>query len=79
VKNRYYPIEEEEFKKAIEVEIIEQRSKRGRPMKISYYQFFCAVFYVLRTGIAWRDVPTFYGNWHTIYMRFKRWSDNGFF
>ncbi|GFN46785.1 ISHde2 transposase orfA [Candidatus Regiella insecticola] len=37
------------------------------------------MLYVLRTGIPWRDVPTFYGHWHTIYTHFKRCSENGLF
>jgi transposase len=32
---------------------------------------------VLRTGIPWRDLPTCYGNWHTIYTRFARGSESG--
>ena len=51
----------------------------GRPEKISHDQFFCAAFCLLRTGIPWRDLPSFYGNWHTIYTRVKRWSENGLF
>ncbi|UCM86309.1 MAG: transposase [Rickettsia endosymbiont of Culicoides impunctatus] len=42
-------------------------------------QFFCGVLYVLRTGVSWRDLLSEYGNWHTIYTRYKRWSENGFF
>ncbi len=37
------------------------------------------MLYVLRTGISWRDLPEEYGSWHTIYTRYKRWSDNGVF
>jgi transposase len=33
--------------------------------------------YVLRTGCPWRDLPSCYGNWHSIYMRFKRGSERG--
>nr|WP_235661280.1 transposase [Candidatus Hamiltonella defensa] len=59
--------------------IIKYDKRPGRPASISHYQFFSAVLYVLRTGIPWRDVPDLYGHWHTIYMRFKRWSENGLF
>ena len=34
---------------------------------------------MLRTGIPWRYLPTCYGPWHTIYTRFKRWSESGLF
>lgn len=35
--------------------------------------------FILRTGVSWRDLPEEYGNWHTIYTRYNRWSENGFF
>ncbi len=50
----------------------------GRPTKVSHYKFFCGVLYILKTGISWRDLPAEYGNWHTIYTRYKRWSENVF-
>jgi hypothetical protein len=28
-------------------------------------------------SLPWRDLPREYGLWHTIYMRFKRRSENG--
>ena len=38
-----------------------------------------AIFWVVRTGSSWRQIPKFYGNWTTIYSRFRRWSMNGIF
>lgn len=76
---RYYPIKESDFIKEIEPYIIGQKKRSGRPSNISHFQFFSAILYVLRTGVSWRDVPKFYGKWHTIYTRFKRWSENGLF
>ena len=35
------------------------------------------LFYALRTGIPWRDMPEQYGPWSTIYNRFNRWSKAG--
>ncbi|WP_339058401.1 transposase [Candidatus Regiella endosymbiont of Tuberolachnus salignus] len=79
MKNRHYPIKASDFIKEIEPHILNYYKRPGRPASISHYQFFSAVLYVLRTGIPWRDVPAFYGHWHTIYTRFKRWSENGLF
>ncbi|MFE3776063.1 IS5 family transposase [Streptomyces sp. NPDC059122] len=31
----------------------------------------------LRTGIPWRDLPSRFGNWQTIYDRHRRWSADG--
>ncbi len=33
-----------------------------------------AIFYVLRTGMPWRDLPAHYGPYSTAYNRFNRWS-----
>ena len=35
------------------------------------------IFYVLRTGIPWADLPDQYGPPTTIYNRFRRWSEAG--
>lgn len=39
--------------------------------------FLEAVLYVARTGCPWRDVPERFGRWHSIYMRYNRWSRKG--
>ena len=36
-----------------------------------------AIFYVLRTGSPWRDLPQRYGPYTTVYNRFNRWSRKG--
>lgn len=36
-----------------------------------------AIFYVLRTGIPWRDLPERYGPHTTAYNRFNRWARKG--
>ncbi len=79
MKDRHYPIKESDFIRDIQPHIARHYKRPGRPESISHYQFFSAVLYLLRTGISWRDIPAFYGNWHTIYTRFKRWSENGLF
>lgn len=35
------------------------------------------IFYVLRTGSPWRDLPERYGPYTTIYNRFNRWAKKG--
>lgn len=79
MRDRQYEIQEGYFKQEIEPYIEMHNKRPGRPEKINHYQFFCAALYILRTGIPWRDLPACYGNWHTIYTRFKRWSENGLF
>ena len=77
MNKRLYPISEEYFKRPLHPYLLECKDGRGRPALISDYDFFCAILYVMRTGISWRDLPRHYGSWHTIYTRFKRWSASG--
>jgi len=36
-----------------------------------------ALWYLLRTGMPWRDLPERYGPWNTVYTRFRRWGASG--
>jgi transposase len=40
-------------------------------------QFIDAVFWIIRTGSPWRDLPPDYGNWSNTHRRFIRWRDKG--
>lgn len=51
--------------------------KERKPEKISKMQFLNGLLYIIENGCKWRALPKKYGNWHTIYMRFNRWSKNG--
>ena len=35
------------------------------------------IFWVLRTGSPWRDLPEVFGEWNSVFRRFSRWSDKG--
>jgi transposase len=37
------------------------------------------VFWILRTGSPWRDLPEEFGPWETVYCRFDQWNDAGIF
>ena len=39
--------------------------------------FVNAVIYVAKTGIPWMDLPERYGNWNSVWRRFRRWSAHG--
>ena len=40
-------------------------------------RFVNGVFWILRTGAPWRDLPSAYGNWNSVAKRFRRWVENG--
>ena len=53
-------------------------SSRGRPSKDSR-TMLNGIFWILRSGAAWRDLPERYGPWQTVYKRFVKWSKAGIF
>jgi len=36
--------------------------------------FVEGVLWIARTGSPWRDLPSVFGKWGTVYQRFRRWS-----
>ncbi|EOX4352720.1 TPA: IS5 family transposase [Vibrio cholerae] len=45
--------------------------------KSEHRMTFEGILYRLRTGIPWRDLPTEFGDWNTVYRRFNLWSKKG--
>ncbi|SNR57891.1 Transposase [Actinomadura mexicana] len=37
------------------------------------------ILWKLDTGAPWRDLPERYGNWKTVYERYRRWAADGTF
>ena len=54
----------------------ERSGKRGRCYE-THRRVLNGVFWVLRTGAPWRDLPERYGPWSTVYDRFRRWHREG--
>ncbi len=40
-------------------------------------QFINAIFWILRTGAPWPDLPPVYGDWKNTHRRFCCWRDSG--
>lgn len=41
--------------------------------------FLEAVFWRVRTGSPWRDLPSAFGKWNSQFRRFRRWAKAGVF
>jgi putative transposase len=52
-------------------------SHRGRPRRHSVRTILNAIFYVLRTGCAWRFLPRELPAWQTVYYYFRKWRREG--
>jgi transposase len=49
--------------------------KRGDPGRSGENNrlFVEAVLWIARTGSPWRDLPEFFGNWSSVFTRFRDW------
>ena len=53
------------------------QSNRGRPRQVELREIVNAIFYILRTGCAWRLLPHDFPAWQTVYGYFRRWRESG--
>jgi len=54
----------------------QDRPRGGRPTE-NDRRILNGIFFVLRTGTPWRDVPERYGPYTSVYNRFNRWAKAG--
>ena len=58
------------------IEPVLPKGRRGRQPQ-NNRRVMNGVFWVLRTGAPWRDLPERYGPYTTAYNRFNRWRKAG--
>lgn len=60
----------------IKDELPDNRGEPGRDLK-DHRPIIDGILWHLATGSPWRDTPSEYGPWQTVYDRFNRWSKDG--
>ena len=58
--------------------LFKKPKKVGRP-SLNPRKVFNGILWILRSGSRWRDLPSCYGNWNSIYHKFRLWCENGLF
>lgn len=71
---RRYELTDEQFER-IE-DLLPSVEGRGRPFE-DHRRVINGIFWILRSGAPWRDLPDRYGKWKTVYDRFRRWAQDG--
>ncbi len=54
----------------------QRTGKKGRPWT-DHRLAIDGIFWILKTGSPWRDLPEDFGRWETVYARFRRWNLEG--
>lgn len=60
------------------LEPILPRRQRGPESQRGDRLFIEAVLFRAKTGLPWRDLPERFGPWKTVYNRFARWAEKGY-
>ena len=56
-------------------ELLPKSKTRG--YDVSRHLMVNAILYQLKNGCQWRDLPTDFPKWQTVYSQFRRWRING--
>ena len=60
-------------------ELLEQLlpQSKTRGYRVSRHLIVNAILYQLKNGCQWRDLPSDFPNWRTVYSQFRRWQLDG--
>ena len=57
-------------------EVFPPPAPTGRP-RVDRRKVLNGIFWILRTGAPWRDMPEEFGKWGTVYDLFTTWNSDG--
>jgi len=70
-----FDLSDEEW--AVIFPLLPQRTRGPRRKPSDDQRILNAIFYILRTGAPWADLPNRYGSHKTAYNRYNRWAKRG--
>ena len=76
-RTRPYPSDLTDEEWALLEPLLASSEKRGRPPQWPVRRVADAVFYLLRSGCAWRMLPREFPPWQTVYYYFYKWRRDG--
>lgn len=50
---------------------------RNHARRLDDRMVISGIIFIIKNGLGWRQLPEFYGNWKTVYSRFRRWNKLG--
>jgi len=56
--------------------VIERGARSGRRPR-NHRLVLDGIFWIARTGVAWRDLHEHFGKWSSVYRQFRRWTLSG--
>lgn len=77
MNRKKYPTDVTDAQWLILEPLVPKAKEGGRPRKICMREVVNAIFYLLRSGCAWRLLPHEFPAWQTVYGYFRAWGDGG--
>ncbi len=76
-RTRCYPTDLSDTEWAALEPLLPPPARTGRPLKWPRRLMAEAIFYLVRSGCAWRMLPTSFPPWQTVFAHFRRWRLDG--
>jgi putative transposase len=76
MSSAFYPSDLSDREWALLEPLLPPAKPGGRPRKVNLRRILNGIFYLVRTGCAWRYLPSEYGPWSTVYHYFYRWRQS---
>lgn len=75
--NTLYPSDLSDTQWCILAPLLPEAKPGGRPRSVNLRAILNGLFYLIRSGCAWRALPREYGSWSTIHHYYRQWRRDG--